>query len=110
MMRARLSTAAAGLMRAILTRAGVDRDRVLLIGWSSVDWQSLTFVGERHEVEFRLIGSDPERLARQIGDGLGDVEFTIAGQLVADITLRGPPLRQPDGSVVLAIEALTIGE
>ena len=54
MMRPALSPAAAGLLRGILARSGVDRDRILLSDFRSVDWQSLTFVGERHEIRLRL--------------------------------------------------------
>jgi len=42
MMKLALSTAAAGLLRALLGRAGVSRDRILLTEFRSVDWNSLT--------------------------------------------------------------------
>ena len=97
-------------MRAILARSGVERDRVILSNWTSIDWQSLTFIGERHEVEFRIIGSDPEQLAALMADGLPEAEFAIPGQIVADIALSAPALRQANGSVLLSLEALTIAE
>lgn len=50
MIRVLMSSAAAGLLRAILSRAGIARERVLLTEIRSVDWQSLTIVGERHEI------------------------------------------------------------
>jgi hypothetical protein len=40
--------------------------------------------------------------------GLGDVEFSIPGVIVADITLLGKPTRELDGSTRLTIEALTV--
>ena len=58
MMKLALSPAAAGLLRSLLARAGVDRDRILLTEFRSVDWQSLTFMGERHEMELRVPGPD----------------------------------------------------
>ncbi len=43
MMKLALSPAAAGLLRAIVARAGINRDRILLTDFRSVEWQSLTF-------------------------------------------------------------------
>jgi hypothetical protein len=42
--------------------------------------------------------------------GLEDAEFSIPGQIVADVTVFGKPVREPDGSTSITIEALTIGE
>ena len=89
MMRMALSPAAVGLLRALVARAGVPRDRILLSAWRSTDWQSLTFVGERHEIELRISGPGAhEPLARLTGD-LENGEFDIRGQIVADICSRG---------------------
>ena len=110
MMKPLLSVAASGLLRAILARTGVDRDRILICDWTSTDWQSLTFVGERHEAMFRITGPDAARLVVMIAVGLEVAEFTIPGQIVADIALAEPPAPQPDGSILLSIEALTVGE
>ena len=105
-----LSPAAAGLLRALIARAGIDRDRILLTEFRSTDWQSLTFVGERHEM--RAAGARAGRRAAGVAvtDGLEDAEFSIPGQIVADIALERPPIRNPDGSITLHIEALTIAE
>ena len=110
MMKLALSPAAAGLLRALLARAGVNRDRILLSDFRSTDWQSLTFTGERHEMELRLPGPDAGRLADCLTGGLAEAEFEIAGQIVADLGLERPPSRNPDGSISLFIEALTIAE
>ena len=105
-----LSPAAAGLLRALVARAGINRDRILLAEFRSVDWQSLTFVGERHEMELRIPPPDAPALAARIADSLSDAEFAIPGQLVADIGMDRPPSHNRDGSVSLHIEALTIAE
>jgi hypothetical protein len=110
MMKLALSAAAAGLLRALLARAGIDRDRILLTEFRSTDWQSLTFVGERHEMELRVPGPDALLLSKRISSGLKDAEFAIPGQIVADIGLGGPPVDNGDGSISLFIEALTINE
>jgi hypothetical protein len=110
MMKPQLSVAASGLLRAILARTAVDRDRILICELSSVDWQSLTFVGERHEAIFRIAGPGASRLVEMIAVGLEEAEFAIPGQIVADIALAEPPLLQPDGSILIKIEALTVGE
>lgn len=110
MMRPALSPAAAGLLRALLSRSGIDRDRVLLSDFRSVDWQSLTFVGERHEIRLRLPGPDATATAERLTDGLADAEWSIPGQIVADVAVDGPLAHNPDGSITLCLEALTIAE
>ena len=110
MMKLALSPAAAGLLRALIAMAGIDRDRILLTDFRSIDWQSLTFLGERHEMELRLPGPDAKRLAARLIKGLADAEFSIPRQIVADIGLERPPVHHPDGSISLHIEALTIAE
>ena len=42
--------------------------------------------------------------------GLGEAEFTLPRQLLADIFVCGQPVRRPDGSLMVSIEALTIEE
>jgi hypothetical protein len=110
MMKLALSPAAAGLLRALVARGGIDRDRILLTDFHSTDWQSLMFIGERHEMELRVPGPDAMQLAERLTRGLEDAEFSIPGQIVADIGLKRPPASNSDGSVSLHIEALTISE
>lgn len=110
MMKLALSPAAAGLLRALIGRAGIDRDRILLTEFRSIDWQSLTFIGERHEMEVRIPGPNAVLVAGRLTDGLADAEFVIPGQIVADIGLVRSPSQNRDGSVTLHIEALTIAE
>lgn len=108
MIRILMSAAASALLRALLNRAEVPRDRILLTKFHSVDWQSLTFVGERHEIELRIPGPASDQVTRRLCDGLQDAEFDIPGQCVADIAVHGKPIVAPDGSTSLVIEALTI--
>jgi hypothetical protein len=103
-----MSATAAALIRALRARAEVPSDRILLTDVRSVDWQSLTFIGERHEIGLRISGPKSEAVAERLCAGLGDAEFDIPGQLVADITVRGTPVRSSDGGTALTIEALTI--
>ena len=110
MMRPALSVAAASLLRSLLARAGIDRDRILLTYFRSTDWQSLTFVGERHEFGLRLAGADAARIVERLTDRLEEVEWQLPGQIVADIGLESPPCEAADGSICLSIEALTIVE
>ena len=110
MMKLALSPAAAGLLRALLARGGIDRDRILLTEFRSIDWQSLTFVGERHQMLLRVPGPDADDLVARLIVGLADAEFSIMGQIVADIGLEQPPTRNSDGSITVMIEALTIAE
>ena len=82
----------------------------MLRNWRSVDWQSLTFVGERHHISLRVSGPDSAEAVARLTSGLEDAEFAIPGHIVADITVVGGPDRASDGSTTLNIEALTIAE
>lgn len=108
MMKLAMSPAAAGLLRALLNRAGIDRDRIYLTDFHSTDWRSLTFDGERHEIVLRVPAPGAAAIAETLSTGLGEADFTIPGQIVADIGVDGATIEHPDGSVSLTIEALTI--
>ncbi len=110
MVRIAMSAAASGLLRALISRAGVPRDRILLTDLLSVDWQSLTFVGERHQISLRILGSSSDSVAQCFTRGLENADFAIPGQIVADIAVVSGPVRAGDGSTQLSIEALTIAE
>ncbi|HEV2043113.1 MAG TPA: hypothetical protein VGR05_00395 [Sphingomicrobium sp.] len=110
MMKLAMSAAAAGLLRALLGRVGVDRNRILLSNFQSTDWNSLTFAGERHEISLRIPGPGAAGVAALLIDGLDDADFAIPGQIVADIALARPPIDQADGGITLEIEALTVAE
>lgn len=104
-----MSRPAAGLVRAISRQVESNGHRILLTDVRSVDWQSLTFTGERHEIELILTGPNARGAARSLLDRLGDAEFSIPGHIVADIAgslLNG----DENASVSVAIEALTIAE
>ena len=109
MNRLPISKAAAGLLRELLNRAGTERDRILLTEIQSTDWQSLTFIGERHRIRLSIAGPRESGLAERITAGLDDVEFEIPGQIVADIAIVNSAAGF-DGSVELTIEALTVAE
>lgn len=108
MNRLPLSSAAAALLRAFLDRASVPRDRILLTHCRSVDWQSLTFVGERHEFAFRLPAPDADAVFARLTKGLGEAEFALPRHVLADIALASDPTRSADGSLSFAVEALTL--
>ena len=108
MMRLAMSPAASGLLRGLIRRGGCSRDRILLTEHRSVEWQSLTFLGERHQLVLRIAAPDAADIAGRITTGLDDAEFAICGHVVADIACEGEPHVETDGSVTLRIEALTI--
>ena len=109
-MKLALSPAAVGLLRALIGRAAVPRDRIMLSDWQSVEWESLTFVGERHKIQLRISGPDSGAVAGRLTEGLADADFAIPGQIVADITVVGQAETACDGSTIVRIEALTIAE
>ena len=110
MIRIPMSAAASALLRALVARSGEQRDRILLTGVESVDWQSLTFTGERHQLGLRIAWADAATIAERLCHGLEDAEFSIPGVIVADIHLAQQPSLEADGSVCLTVEALTISE
>lgn len=110
MNRVPLSPAAAGLLRALIGRARVSRDRILLSDVQSTDWRSLTLTGERHELQLRVPGPDSRAIVERMCAGLEHAEFSIPGVIIADIAVAGTPRRALDGSTSLTIEALTVSE
>jgi len=109
-MRLAMSPAAAGLLRALLARSGVDRNRILLTEFRSTDWQSLTFIGEQHRIRLRIPAPGADAIAAGLVNGLEDCEFEIPGHIVADIALSEGPEGGEDGSIGLTIDALTVAE
>lgn len=110
MNRISMSAAASALLRVLIGRAGVPRNRILLSDAQSVDWRSLTFTGERHELDLRVPGPDSGAVVNRMCRGLEDFEFSIPGVIVADIAVVGAPTAALDGSTSLTIEALTVSE
>ena len=110
MTRLPMSSAGAALLLALLARAGINRDRILLTDYRSTDWQSLIFIGERHEMRFRIPGPMAAEAYMAMTDGLADSEISISRQVLADIALFGKPTHECDGSISFGIEALTIEE
>ena len=108
MSRPLLSSAGGALLRALLTKANNEQHRIVLTSWVSVDWQSLTFAGERHQASFRINGADAAELGRRWTHGLDEAELPLGGgRFVADIKV-GAQTAQPDGSVLVELEALTL--
>ena len=103
-----LSTAAAGLLRALVARSGAGREQFLLSDVRSTEWRSLTFSGERHRIALRITGPHSESFAQRMVHRIEDSEFAIPGVLVADIAVTEGPARQRDGSVAVTLEALTL--
>lgn len=110
MKRLSMSRSAAALLRGLVERCGNDRHRILLTEVRSTDWQSLTFIGERHWMRFRIQGADARSLFERITAGLEDAEFDIPGAIVADVAVEGAPEEGADRSIAFAIEALTIAQ
>jgi hypothetical protein len=110
MMKIAMSPAAAALLRSLLARAGVERSRILLTEFRSTDWQSLTFIGERHEIRLRIPAPGSEAIASRLVDGLVDAELEVCGHFVADIAIADGPIARADGSIELTIEALTVAD
>jgi hypothetical protein len=109
-MRPAMSPAASSLCRALARRAAIAADRLLLVDWVSVDWQSLTFVGERHVAQLRVLGPNAAATVDRLLHDLDEAEFALPGHVLADIALTAAPEAADDGSVMISVEALTIAE
>ena len=104
-----LSAAAALLLRSLKARAGVERDRIFITHCRSVDWQSLTFTGERHEIGLRLSGPGAADALARLSDGLAGAEWKLHGHVVAEIVIVATH-RARDGSIDVDLEALTLSD
>ncbi len=74
-----------------------------------MDWQSLTFIGERHEISLRLPGPDAALALSTLREGLAEAEWSLEGQVVADIVIVREHASD-DGSILVEIEALTLSD
>jgi hypothetical protein len=108
MMRVAMSPAAAGLLRSLFRRAGVERDRIFLTEYRSTDWQSLTFIGEQHRIRLRIPAPNASEIRSNLVNGLGDADLPIPGHVLADIAAVEESEPKDDGSVDIVIEALTV--
>jgi len=109
MNRAPLSPAAALLLRSLVARAGLAHHRIFISKFRSVDWQSLTFTGERHEIGLRLPGPDAQDALARLRDGLAEAEWDLNGHVVADILIVAAQ-SSSDGSIEVDLEALTLSD
>lgn len=67
-------------------------------------------MGERHQFHLRVSGPDSALVAERFCAGLEEADFSISGQIVADIAVVGAPVPADNGSTDLTIEALTVEE
>ena len=109
MRRAARSGAASQLIRALVARFALAEDRISIGRVHSVDWQSLTFVGERHEISVRIAGPGSTAALAGFKHGLAEVEWRLAGHVVADLVIVGEQAAS-DGSIVVEVEALTLAD
>ncbi len=104
-----LSAAATQLLRSLIARTGLAQNRISIGRFHSVDWQSLTFIGERHEFSVRLLGPEAESALFMLRDGLAEAEWQLDGHVVADILIVRETASD-DGSILVEIEALTLSD
>ena len=110
MNRLRMTGCPTALMRRLLQRAGEDRDRIFLSEWKSVDWQSLTLDGERHEASFVVSEDEAMAFADLWLAGLSEAEFELPRGFIADIEVNAGPRLRDDDAVEIEISALTLDD
>ena len=104
--------AAAALLRALIARAGVPRDRILLTR-RAVDRLAVADLHRRAPPTSSCAFPGPdsrEVVERHVRRAWKMRNSASPGMIVADIAVVGAPRRALDGSTELTIEALTIGE
>jgi hypothetical protein len=106
MNRIAMAPVASALLRGLIDRADVARNRILLTEAVTVDWCPLTLSGERHQFQLRITAPDSRAIAERMCDGLEEGEFNIPGVIVADIGFTAAAGR--DASTTITIEALTV--
>lgn len=109
MNRLAMSNAGSALLRLLVTRAGVPRNRILLTEIESVEWRSLTFNRERHRMRLRVSEPESAIIVERMCDRIGESELSAPGLIVVDI-LVVEHSALPDGSTCVAIEALTVND
>jgi hypothetical protein len=109
MNRPRMTSAACGLLRALVARAG--NDRILLSDWTTIDWHSLTFSGEKHRAGLVFSGPDAPARVERWAAGLAEADLDLGtSAFLAEIALPAPPRTRDDRSVLVKVEALTIAD
>lgn len=81
------------LIAQLLDHAGPDSS---VIATSSRPWASATFVGARHVIVLKLSGAGHAARADRFIETLPDVEFSIAGHIVADTCVDERLLRSAE--------------
>jgi hypothetical protein len=110
MNRPRMTAYATVLLRLLLQRAGEDRNRIFLSGWSTTEWHSLTLDGEKHLAGFVVTGPNPEAFADLWLAGIKDAEFELPRGFLADIEVTSRRIRMEDGALEVEIAALTLDD
>lgn len=111
MIRLTTTRSATALRRALVARAENFGCRIFLSDWTTVDWQSLTFDGERHQAGFVFTGAEAAQDPARWIDGIENAELDLVGAcVVADIAVSGQPIMRSDGAVQVELEALTIAD
>lgn len=118
-MRMRMSPVHGALLRAVRARlgalAGAAEPALVVEGFESAPWASLTFSGERHELMLRVEGDVAEVEAFEAGlrAWLAEPELEPCGHFLADAELSALVRERVSDtrmSLGLRLQALTISE
>ena len=98
--------ATSALLRALSMKfvgfgANVELEEIRSRGWASV-----TFTGARHELVYRIEGSEAEAAAEAFLSNLDTADFRLRGHILADIALVSTERRT--GEARFRLEALTV--
>jgi hypothetical protein len=98
------------LLADLLERAGEDSE---ILDSGITAWASATFLGARHSVTLAVRGEDALTQADMVRESLPEADFTLAGHIVADLSVDSGVIRMTEDQeveVVLTLSILTIEE
>ena len=84
------------------------RTRIVPVRSRSSAWCSMSYDGQRHEIELAVHGPGAKDVAHRLVDGITEIQFPLREAFVAEISASaGSPTCSPT-RIALAVEALTI--
>ena len=96
------------LTRALQAEIDGFPGKTLVFPLTCTPWASITFAGARHHLMLEWTGPGAAGAAAEFFGRMGDIQFALPGQIVADLALLADHRRDDGAYAALEIELLTI--
>ena len=96
------------LAKAILDRFQDFAGGVEIVATVSRPWSSIAFAGARHRLSLHIRGDGAGAAADLFIGGLDAMNLNLPGHILADIAVTSDRRADPEDSVRLSLEALTV--